>query len=127
MLFYLLVSLDRLTDPVEKDFVSWLLQKDCNDRPFADEALKHPFFRSVEEQFNFLVAMGKQREIVQKDESCDVVTELNNHLNEYPNGWKEKIHPQVKLLQNGTCTNGYACSRSYNFMTLIHKSQTQTY
>ena len=86
-----LVCLDILTDPVEKDFVSWLLQKDINDRPFADEALKHPFLKSIEEQFNFLVVMGNEPEVIKEDQHCAVVRALNSHVNDYPNGWKETI------------------------------------
>ncbi len=92
-LFYL-VSIDLLTDPVAKDFVSWLLQHNIDDRPFADEALKHPYLRLIQDQFNFLVAMGNQPEL--KDiQRCDVINELNNHSSDYPGGWKAKI-PEVK-------------------------------
>ena len=84
-----------LTDPVEKDFVSWLIANNIEDRPFADEALTHPYLKSIEQQFHFLAEMGQQSE-VKENKDCEVVNELNSFRNYYPNGWKAKIPNEVK-------------------------------
>jgi serine/threonine protein kinase len=101
LLFYL-VSLGTLTDPVERDFVSWLLHKNIDDRPSAEEALTHPYLKSIDDQFNFLVEMGNEPEI-KGNTHCYVVEKLNNIQHktrkDYPNGWKAKIQPsQVNCL-----------------------------
>lgn len=84
-----------LTDPVEKDFVYWLIANDIENRPFADEALTHPYLKSIEEQFNFLTVMGCQSEVKQNIH-CEVVDELNRFMYYYPNGWKAMIPNEVK-------------------------------
>lgn len=84
-----------LTDPVENDFVSWLIAHNIDDRPFADEALAHPYLKSNEEQFHFLVVMGRQSE-VKENRPCEVVDELNRLTDYYPNGWKARIPNEVK-------------------------------
>ena len=84
-----------LTDPVENDFVSWLIAHNIDDRPFADEALTHPYLKSNEEQFHFLAVMGHQSE-VKENRPCEVVNELNRLTDCYPNGWKARIPNEVK-------------------------------
>ena len=88
-----------LNDPAEKDFISWLLQKNIDDRPFADEALTHPYLKSLKDQFALLVAVGNQPEVL-KTNPCYVVDQLNLYSNDYPNGWQQKIHPQVIIINN---------------------------
>ena len=41
------LDLEILYDLVAKQFISWLIQHDIHDRPYADEALKHPFLNQV--------------------------------------------------------------------------------
>lgn len=98
------VSLGTLTDPVERDFVSWLLHKNIDDRPSAEEALTHPYLKSIDDQFNFLVEMGNEPEI-KGNTHCYVVEKLNNIQHktrkDYPNGWKAKIQPSQIL--DGMC------------------------
>lgn len=54
---------------------------------------------SIEDQFDFLTAVGNEPEVA-NDENCDVVNELNNHSRFYPNGWRQQIDPIVRNLEN---------------------------
>ena len=40
------VNLKMLTNETAREFVEWLIQHDPKDRPYAEEALKHPFLQS---------------------------------------------------------------------------------
>ena len=40
------VNLERLTNAAARDFVKWLIQHSPKDRPYAEEALQHPFLQS---------------------------------------------------------------------------------
>ena len=40
------VDLEMLTNATARDFVEWLIQHNPKDRPYAEEALKHPFLQS---------------------------------------------------------------------------------
>ena len=39
------VNLGQLSDSLARDFVAWLISHDIKDRPYAKEALKHPFLQ----------------------------------------------------------------------------------
>ena len=39
------VDLEMLTNATARDFVEWLIQHNPEDRPYAEEALKHPFLQ----------------------------------------------------------------------------------
>ncbi|XP_046843900.1 serine/threonine-protein kinase/endoribonuclease IRE1-like [Xenia sp. Carnegie-2017] len=60
-----LVGLDEIEDVTFKDLLSWMLQLEPEDRPSANEALKHPYLQSDEEKFNMLCDMGNQPEMKQ--------------------------------------------------------------
>ena len=57
------VGLDRLLDPFLKDLLSWMLSHDPNDRPSAEQALKHPYLQTAEEKFEMLCKVGNEVEI----------------------------------------------------------------
>ena len=72
------IYLDKLEDPAVKDLISWLLSHDSEKRPTAEQALKHPYLLSKEQQFELLSKMGNQHEIKTEDTSSSVVRELNS-------------------------------------------------
>ena len=43
------VNLDKLHDLVAREFVAWLINRNINNRPYAQEALAHPFMVWVKE------------------------------------------------------------------------------
>ena len=72
------VGLDSLLDPGLKDLLSWMLSHDPNDRPSAEEALKHPYLQTAEEKFEMLGKVGNEVEIKTGDVNSDVVRLLNS-------------------------------------------------
>ncbi len=85
------VGLDNLKDPAAKDLITWMLSHDPKDRPSAEEALKHPYLQSPQQQFEMLCKMGNQPEIKTQDVKSDVVRKLNSD----PKGWKIQMEPDV--------------------------------
>jgi serine/threonine-protein kinase/endoribonuclease IRE1 len=67
-----------------KDLISWMLSKDPEDRPSAEEALQHPYLKSREQQFK--LQWGMWDYIKGKDEeNSRVVKELNNDTSDWRN------------------------------------------
>ena len=54
-----------------------MLQHHPEHRPYAHEALKHPYLQPADQQFGLLERVGNQEEIKNRDFSCDVVNEIN--------------------------------------------------
>ena len=106
------VGLTELSDPVVKDLLSQMLAKEQDKRPYVEEALKHPYFLSCEEQMKFLEAMGNESEIknVKGDPNCAVSRALDNcdpsistpRSSLLPNDWKAVIDPD----DLNTCAGG---------------------
>ncbi|XP_046843789.1 serine/threonine-protein kinase/endoribonuclease IRE2-like isoform X2 [Xenia sp. Carnegie-2017] len=82
------VGLDEIEDATLKDLLSWMLQLKPEDRPLANEALKHPFLMSDDVKFEMLCKVGNQRPIKINDVNSSVV----QHLNSEPSDWKSRIH-----------------------------------
>ena len=57
------VGLEKLSDPVIKDLLSQMLSRELDKRPYVEQALRHPYFLSGEEQIEFLEAVGNEPEI----------------------------------------------------------------
>ena len=87
------VDLDKLTDPVAKDLVSWMLQHNPKDRPSAEESLGHPFLQPSIQQFELLKCLGNEPEIKRNDIVSVVVRKINNDPLLFNNTWKSQIHP----------------------------------
>ncbi len=95
------VGLTKLSDPVVKDLLSQMLAQELDKRPYVEQALKHPYFLSCEEQMKFLEAMGNESEIknFKGDPNCAVSRALDNRDSSkprsslLPNDWKAVIDP----------------------------------
>ena len=93
------VGLKELRDPVVKDLLSQMLAKELKKRPYVEQALKHPYFLSSEEQMRFLEDVGNEPEIKNSDSypNCAVSNELDNRDSSkprssfLPNDWKAVI------------------------------------
>ena len=109
------VELKKLSDPVVKDLLSEMLANELKKRPYVEQALKHPYFLSFEEQMRFLEAVGNEPEIKNSDSypNCAVSNELDNRDSSkprsplLPNDWKAVIHPDDL---NAFCDGGRSAS-----------------
>ena len=97
------VFLNMLEDPAAKDLISWMLCYDPENRPSAEEALKHPYLQPVEQQFEMLCRMGNQPEIKTGDVKSDVVRTLNSD----PKDWRSLMNPDVLKYLSTDPLNGY--------------------
>ena len=96
------VGLDTLKDDAAKDLIAWMLSHDPNDRPSAEEALKHPYLQPPKQQFEMLCKVGNQREIKTEDVKSDVVRMLNSD----PNDWRNEMEPDVLKYLSTDCLSG---------------------
>ncbi len=95
------VGLTELSDPVVKDLLSQMLAQELDIRPYVEQALKHPYFLTCEEQMKFLEAVGNESEIkdFKGDPKCPVSKVLDNRDPSKPrssllrNDWKKVIDP----------------------------------
>ena len=88
------VGLKDLSDPVIKDLISQMLSRDLDTRPYVEQALRHPYFLSCEEQIEFVEAVANEPEIKNfKNRPSVVGTELNTKpLAVLPKDWKACIN-----------------------------------
>ncbi|XP_046861016.1 serine/threonine-protein kinase/endoribonuclease IRE1-like [Xenia sp. Carnegie-2017] len=56
-------GLDQIKDEALKDLLFWMLNLRSEERPSANESLKHPFLMSDDEKFDFLCKVGNQQPI----------------------------------------------------------------
>ena len=87
------VDLDKVTDPVAKDLISWMLRHNPKDRPSAEESLEHPFLQPSIQQFELLKCLGNEPEIKRNDIVSVVVRKINNDPLLSNNTWKSQIPP----------------------------------
>ncbi|XP_046855518.1 serine/threonine-protein kinase/endoribonuclease IRE1-like [Xenia sp. Carnegie-2017] len=85
------VGLDEIKDETLKDLLSWMLNRQPEDRPSATVALKHPFLMSDDEKFDLLCKVGNLQQIKTNDPLCSVVQQLNSESSD----WKSKIDSDV--------------------------------
>ena len=106
------VDLDNLADLVAKDFISWLLEPNPKARPYAHEALKHPYLQCPDQQFGLLDRVGHQKEIKERGSSCDVVKEINTDPLLSNITWKSQMPPPVL---NYLCTDRQRPKVTYKY------------
>ncbi|XP_046850206.1 serine/threonine-protein kinase/endoribonuclease IRE1-like [Xenia sp. Carnegie-2017] len=85
------VGLEEIKDEALKDLLSWMLNREPEDRPSATVALKHPFLMSDDEKFDLLCKVGNLQQIKTNDPLCSVVQQLNSESSD----WKSKIDSDV--------------------------------
>lgn len=88
-------DLSDLADPVPKDLIEWMIQRDFTKRPAVKECLKHPYFTTPERNFGLLKVVGNELDIKTKDNSSQVVQEINREYSLITPSWKSKIDAEV--------------------------------
>ena len=131
------VGLKKLSDPVVKDLLSQMLAREQEKRPYVEQALKHPFFLSSEEQMKFLEAVGNEPEIKNSDSypHCAVSNELDNRDSSkprsslLPNNWKAVIDPDDlnTFCGGGRPASSYDGKRYTHFLRFIRYACQQWY
>ena len=119
------VSLTDLSDPVVKDLLSLMLARDLDKRPYVEQALKHPYLLSLEEQIQFLQAIGNDPEIIWDNSAVSI--ELDDHCQSQlrypllPNNWKSVIDPSDlnTLCRGGRHSETYVNSKYTDCLRLI--------
>ena len=119
------VGLSKLSDPVVKDLLSQMLAQELDERPYVEQALKHPYFLSSEEQMKFLEALGNEPEIKSfwGVSNCAVSKELDNRdpskprSSLLPNDWKAVIDPDDL---NTFCAGGHTPPSSFDGIRYTH-------
>ncbi|XP_046855877.1 serine/threonine-protein kinase/endoribonuclease IRE1-like [Xenia sp. Carnegie-2017] len=91
MLNGLPVGLDEIKDEALKDLLLWMLNREPEDRPSANEALTHPFLMSDDEKFDLLCIVGNLQQIKTNDSKSIVVQQLNSESSH----WKSKIDSDI--------------------------------
>ncbi|XP_046854835.1 uncharacterized protein LOC124447883 isoform X2 [Xenia sp. Carnegie-2017] len=81
------VGLDVIEDETLKDLLSWMLKRQPEERPYSNEALKHPFLMSDDEKFEMLRKVGNLQQIKTNDPLCSVVQQLNSESSD----WKSQM------------------------------------
>ncbi|XP_046854872.1 serine/threonine-protein kinase/endoribonuclease ire-1-like [Xenia sp. Carnegie-2017] len=85
------VGLKEIKDETLKDLLSWMLNLKPEDRPYSNEALKHPFLMSDEEKFEMLSKVGNLQQIKTNDPQSNFVQKLNSESVL----WKSQINCDV--------------------------------
>ncbi|XP_046860295.1 serine/threonine-protein kinase/endoribonuclease IRE1-like isoform X2 [Xenia sp. Carnegie-2017] len=99
------VGLDEIKNKTLKDLLTWMLNRLPEDRPSANEALKHPFFMSDDEKFEMLCKVGNQLAIKTNDTQSSVVYQLNNESSD----WRSQIDSDVYAYFTTDEVNGKIC------------------
>ncbi|CAB4042530.1 serine threonine- kinase endoribonuclease IRE1-like [Paramuricea clavata] len=106
--------LRELSDPVVKDLLSRMCARELDKRPYVEQALKHPYFLSLEEQMKFVETVGNEPKL---KNYCAVYRQLNNldpskpRSPLLPKDWKTVIgHDDLDTL----CRGGYRSPSLYN-------------
>ncbi|XP_046862190.1 serine/threonine-protein kinase/endoribonuclease IRE2-like isoform X2 [Xenia sp. Carnegie-2017] len=86
------VGLDKIKDATLKDLLSWMLLLKPEDRPLANEALKHPYLQTDKENFDLLCDVGNEPEI-KTSSPHSLPSNLREQLNLSIN-WMDRIDPE---------------------------------
>ncbi|CAB4010302.1 serine threonine- kinase endoribonuclease IRE1-like [Paramuricea clavata] len=117
----------ELSDPVVKDLLSQMLARDLDKRPYVEQALKHPYFLSLEEQMKLVEAVGNEPKLMSY---CGVTRQLNNVNPSKPRSpllpfdWKTVIgHDDLNTLcRGGRSPSTYGGSRYTDCLRLIRNT-----
>ena len=113
-------------DAMFKDLASQMLAHKDRERPYADQALQHPYFLSRGELMNFLEAVGNEPEIKPKGPKCDVSAELNRRHSLLPSDWKAVIgRGDLATLCKGGCPPRYYKGRKYTHCVRFIRNSRQ--
>ncbi|XP_046862843.1 serine/threonine-protein kinase/endoribonuclease IRE1-like [Xenia sp. Carnegie-2017] len=85
------VGLKDIEDKTLRDLLSWMLNLKPEDRPYSNEALKHPFLMSDDEKFEMLSKVGNQKPIKANNPQSSVVRQLNSESVQ----WKSQMDSDV--------------------------------
>ena len=92
-----LIIIDGL---VLKDLLSQMLAGRLTERPYVEQALKHPYFLSPNDQFKFLEVVCNEPKFGLK--SCTVSSKLDQPNSFLQSDWKAVFHPNdLKILNGG--------------------------
>ena len=113
-----------LSDPVIKDLLSQMLSRELDERPYVEQALRHPYFLSCEEQIEFVEAVANEPDIKKfKNYPSVVGKELNGKAGRslLPNDWKVCINPDDfdTFCEGGRGAASYDGSRYTDCLRLI--------
>jgi serine/threonine protein kinase len=100
------VGLSKLSDPVAKDLLSQMLAQDLDKRPYVEQALKHPYFLSTEDQIRFVEALGNEPKLRNSFDAVSIQLDNRDPLKPrsllLPNDWKIVIgHDDLETLCAG--------------------------
>ncbi|XP_046862188.1 serine/threonine-protein kinase/endoribonuclease IRE2-like [Xenia sp. Carnegie-2017] len=87
-------GLNEIKDATFKDLLSWMLQLKPEDRPSANEALKHPYLQSDEEKFSMLCDMGNQLEVKHSQSQNSPPSDVHKQLHGSTE-WMKRIDDEV--------------------------------
>ena len=101
--------------PVLKDLLSQMLAQTLNKRPYVEQALKHPYFLSPNDQIKFLEVVCNEPKF--RSKSCTVSSKLDQPNSLLQSDWKAVFHPDdLKILYGGgqkdpSCCDGQKYSQ----------------
>lgn len=96
-----LIMLDEpvLNEPVLKDLLTQMLARRLADRPYVEQALKHPYFLSPNDQIKFLEVVCNEPKF--RSKSCTVSSQLDQPNPLLPSDWKAVFDPDDLLTLYG--------------------------
>ena len=110
------VGLEMLDDdPVLKDLLSQMLARRLTERPYVEQALKHPYFLSTNDQIKFLEVVCNEPKF--RTKTCTVSSKLDQPNPLLKSDWKAVFHPDdLKILYGGgqkdpSCCDGQKYSQ----------------
>ncbi|XP_028416368.1 serine/threonine-protein kinase/endoribonuclease IRE1-like isoform X2 [Dendronephthya gigantea] len=99
------VGLADLKDPVVKDLLFQMLTQKMEERPYVEQALKHPYFLSLDEQMRFVEALGNESKMKNGNavsKQLDSPKRSKPRCWLLPNNWKDEIGPDdLRMLCSG--------------------------
>ncbi|XP_046854709.1 serine/threonine-protein kinase/endoribonuclease IRE1-like [Xenia sp. Carnegie-2017] len=100
------VGLMEIKDEALKDLLSWMLNRQPEDRPSANEALKHPFLMSDDEKFDLLCKVGNLEPIDGNDPNSIAVQQLNSESSDWRSQMDGDVYDYFRTnVKNGKMLN----------------------